>query len=380
MSPREPLIPFVDLAAMHAPLRARLSAALEESMDRGDFILGDAVSEFEMQFARYCGSAFAVGVDSGTSALELALRALDIGPGDEVITAASTFIATALAIHHVGAVPVLVDVDPATANLDPELLSDAITPRTRAIIPVHLYGHPADMDPICAIARKHDLRVIEDASQAHGARYRGSRVGTFGDVAAFSLYPAKNLGAFGDAGILVTDDEGLAERLRLLRNYGSPIKYHHMLPGFNRRLDTLQARILSIKLEYLDGWNAQRRASAAYYHAALGSLAPAVQHPFENEDCQAVYHLYVIRSSNRDALQRHLGAAGIGTVIHYPIPIHLQPAFAHLGHGQGAFPVTEQLANTILSLPMYPGITEADQHRVVRSIADFSSVVGTAAH
>ena len=372
-------VPFVDLGKMHAPMRARLAAVFEDSIDRGDFILGEAVEEFEDAFAAFCGAEYAIGVDSGTSALELALRALDVGPGDEVITAASTFIATALAIHHAGATPVLVDADQQTGNLDPGLLEQAITPRTRAIIPVHLYGHPADMDPINDLARQYDLRVIEDASQAHGARYRGRTVGTLSDVAAFSLYPAKNLGAFGDAGVLVTNNGALAERLKLLRNYGSSVKYHHSMLGFNRRLDTLQARVLSVKLEYLDQWNAARRAAAGYYRKALGSLGALIELPDEMDGCEPVYHLYVIRTARRDALQSHLAAAGIGTVIHYPIPIHLQPAFAHLGHAPGTFPVTEQLASSVLSLPMFPGIESVDQDRVVSANGTYFQTDGTAA-
>ncbi len=258
------------------------------------------------------------------------------------------------------------------------MLEKAITPYTKAIIPVHLYGQPADMAPVVDLAAASGIRVIEDASQAHGARYLGERVGALGDVAAFSLYPAKNLGAFGDAGVLVTDDDELAERLRLLRNYGSPKKYHHSVVGFNRRLDTLQARVLLVKLPHLDRWNESRRRSARYYSDRLSTLA-SIGVPVEAGFAESVYHLYVIRTPHRDALQRHLAAAGIGTVIHYPIPIHLQPAFAHLGFGQGSFPVSERLAATSVSLPMFPDMTPAELDRVVSEVDEFLSGLGVAA-
>ncbi len=316
-----------------------------------------------------CNVRYAVGVDSGTSALELALRAYDIGPGDEVITAANTFIATALAITYVGAKPVLADADPLTHTLDVDCVRDAITPRTKAIIPVHLYGHPADMDPLLALAREHGLIVVEDACQAHGARYKGKRVGSLGDAAAFSFYPAKNLGAYGDAGAVVTNDPQVDEKLRMLRNYGSREKYVHDIQGFNRRLDTLQAAVLRAKLKYLDRWNAARRAHAARYAELLAHSS--VTAPQAASYAEPIWHLYVIRAQARDALRKHLTQRGIATGIHYPIPIHAQAAYANLGYPRGAFPVTEQAATEILSLPMYAELTDAQIEQVAEAISAF---------
>lgn len=361
-------VPFVDLGAQYASLRTELHAAIDGVLDRGDFILGESVAMFEREMAAFCGTRHAVGVDSGTSGLELALEAYGIGAGDEVITAANTFIATALAISHVGATPVLVDIVPGGYLLDPAAVEDAITPATRAIIPVHLYGYPMNLDPVMEIASRHDLVVIEDASQAHGARYRGRRVGSVGHAAVFSLYPAKNLGAFGDAGVIVTDDSEIDAALRLARNYGSPVKYHHLSKGHNRRLDTLQAAILRVKLPYLDEWNAARRQHAARYDRLLAGVETPPEPTHESEP---VYHLYVIRSSHRDALQQHLRWNGVATVIHYPIPIHLQPAYADLGYPEGSFPVTEQYASEVLSLPMFPHMTSGAVDRVAEAVAAF---------
>lgn len=364
-------IPFVDLAAGHAALRTELVAAFERVAQSGDFILGEDVALFEREWAAYCGVTHAIGTDSGLSALELALRALDIGPGDEVVTAANTFVATVLAIAHVGARPVLVDVDPATATLDVEQTAAAITPRTRALVPVHLYGQPADMGPLMALARKHDLRVVEDACQAHGARYRGARAGSFGHAAAFSFYPAKNLGAFGDAGAVVTNDDECAERIRMLRNYGQRAKYDHAVLGHNRRLDTVQASILRLKLQRLDEWNEARRECAGRYLASLDGAD--VTPPTTRVDVEHVWHLFVVRSPARDALRAHLAENGISTGIHYPVPVHLLDACRGLGYRRGDFPVTERLADEILSLPMYPGLSADAVDRVAETVRAFAA-------
>jgi dTDP-4-amino-4,6-dideoxygalactose transaminase len=369
-------VPFVDLGAQLETIRPEIDAAIAGVLERGDFILGDSVARFEEEFAAYCETRFAVGVDSGTSGLELALAAFGVGPGDEVITAANTFIATALAISHVGATPVLVDIAPGTFNLDPALVEQAITPATRAIIPVHLYGYPAELSPILELAADHGLVVIEDASQAHGARWQGRRVGSFGHAGVFSLYPAKNLGAFGDGGVIVTNDAAIDAALRLARNYGSPVKYHHISKGHNRRLDTLQAAVLRVKLPHLDDGNRARRAHAASYDRLLGGLMPGDSPvvrtpPTATPDQEPVYHLYVVRCDDRDGLQRHLRADGISTVIHYPLPIHLQAAYADLGYREGDFPVTERYARQVLSLPMYPQLEPWMIERVVASIEGF---------
>ncbi len=313
----------------------------------------------------------AIGVDSGTSALELALRAFDIGPSDEVITAANTFIATALAISYTGAKPVLVDVDPVTYNMDPTCLEEAITERTKAVIPVHLYGQAADMDPILELARQRQLVVIEDACQAHGATYKGKRVGSMGDAAAFSFYPAKNLGAYGDGGAVVTNDERIAQAVHMLRNYGQSKKYVHDLRGYNRRLDTLQAAVLLAKLKYLDQWNAARREHAQAYRKQLTGaevIAPAAA-----DYGDPVWHLYVIRAQDREGLRKHLSERGISTGIHYPVPIHLQQAYADLGYKPGMFPVTEQASDQVLSLPMYAELEPEQIAYVAGVIRQFTS-------
>jgi dTDP-4-amino-4,6-dideoxygalactose transaminase len=350
-------VPFVDLSAQYAAIRPQVDAAIEKVLRRGDFILGQDVELFEAEFAAYCGAKHAVGVDNGTSALELILRAYGIGAGSEVITVANTFMATALAIEAVGATLVLVDIDPVTYTLDVAQVVQAITPRTRAIIAVHLYGQPADMAPLLEIARQRGLIVVEDACQAHGAYYQGRRVGTWGDAAAFSFYPAKNLGAYGDGGMIVTNDDQVAHAARMLRNYGQRQKYHHEVVGYNRRLDTLQAAVLRVKLPYLDEWNAARRQHAKRYAARLAGSGIGL--PIEATGRESVYHLYVIRTKRRDELQAYLQRHGIATGIHYPLPIHQQRALARLGYGTGAFPLTERAAQEILSLPMYPELTSA---------------------
>jgi dTDP-4-amino-4,6-dideoxygalactose transaminase len=347
-------VPFVDLQAQHAPLMEAIERTVRDLMARGDFIMGAAVERFETEYAAYLGCRHAIGVGTGLSAIELALRAFEIGPGDEVVTPANTFIATVLAIMAVGATPVFVDVDADSYGIDPRAIGAAITSRTKAILPVHLYGQPVDLDAVVTIARRHNLVLIEDAAQAHGARYKGRCAGTFGDAAAFSFYPSKNLGALGDGGMVTTSDDRAADRLRLLRNYGQRVKYYHAIPGTNSRLDTLQAAVLSIKLAHLDGWNTARRAHAAVYTARLRKR---VQTPVEALDVEHIYHLYVIQTSERDALEQHLKARQIHTGIHYPVPAHLQEACAPLGYKVGDFPVTEAAASRILSLPMFAELT-----------------------
>lgn len=360
-------IPFVDLKAQYKQIKDEVDPAVLAVMQRGDFILGGAVTEFEREFANYCGVEHCVSVDSGYSALELIVRAYDIGPGDEVITAANTFIATTLAISNAGATPVLVDCDPVTYNLDPSKIEAAITPRTKAIMPVHLYGQPADMDAINAIARKHNLRVFEDAAQAAGARYKGRRAGNLGDAAGFSFYPGKNLGAYGDGGAVTTNDEVIADKIRLLRNIGQKVKYHHEVKGFNHRLDTMQAAVLRVKLPYLDGWNASRRRAAATYARLLADLP--IELPSYADD--HIFHLYVIRIAGRDGLMDYLKEKGIASGLHYPIPIHLLPAYAELGHKRGDFPVTEAYADTIVSLPIFPELDDEKVAYVAGAIREY---------
>jgi dTDP-4-amino-4,6-dideoxygalactose transaminase len=366
-----PQIPFVDLTAQYRTIAAEINETTSRVIQEADFILGREVRLFEEEFAAFCEARYAVGLDSGTSALELALRAYDIGPGDEVITAANSFIASALAISHAGATPVLVDVDPFTYTIDVTGIERAITSRTKAILPVHLYGHPAHMDPIRQLAEQRGLIVIEDACQAHGARYKGRRAGSLGHAAAFSFYPGKNLGAYGDGGMVVTNDADIAKRLEMLRNYGQKEKYHHLSQGFNRRLDTLQAAVLRVKLKYLEKWNAARRWQAELYHRLLAGTEIVL--PSEAVGAQSVWHLYVIRSEHRDALKEHLASRGIAAGIHYPVPIHLQPAYKNLGYKRGDFPVTEQYAQRILSLPMYAELTPELIDCVAESILSFLS-------
>jgi len=362
---------FVDLAAQYRAIGAEIDPAIAAVLGDTDFILGRAVDRLEKEFAAFCGSSYAVGVDSGMSALELLLRAFDIGPGDEVVTVANSFIASALAISHTGARPVLVDCNPENYNMDVSCLERAITPRTRAIMPVHLYGQPADMDPILEIARRHSLVVIEDACQAHGASYKGKRAGSLGDAAAFSFYPGKNLGAYGDAGMVVTNDAGIADALQKLRNYGQEQKYIHVSQGYNRRLDTLQAAILGVKLRHLESWNAARQRHAGLYNELL--RGSSVVTPNQASYAESAWHLYVIRTKNRDSLKAHLACQGIMTGIHYPIPIHLQPAYSDLGYKKGDFPVTEAYADEILSLPMYAELTPDAIQFVADAILEFNS-------
>jgi dTDP-4-amino-4,6-dideoxygalactose transaminase len=351
------LIPLIDLKAQYASIKPAIDAAVQRVLDETAFVLGPQVESFETAFARYCEVRHAIGISSGTAALQLALLACGVGPGDEVITSCFTFIATAEAISHAGARPVLVDINPDDFNLVPEQVEAAIGPRTKAIIPVHLFGWPADLDRLLDIACRHRLELIEDAAQAHGARYRGRRVGTFGKAACFSFYPGKNLGAYGDAGMVVTGDDALAARLRLLRDHGRRTKYEHVIVGHGERLDTMQGAVLEVKLPHLDGWNAARRHAAARYRELLADLPLVLPADFPN--VESVYHLFVIRTADRDRVLHELLDAGIGAGVHYPIPLHLQPAYAHLGYGPGSFPVAEQAAREVLSIPLYPEITQA---------------------
>ena len=364
-----PSIPLVDLKAAYRRLQAEIDAAIARVLAGGWYILGPEVSAFEAEFAAYLGVEHAVGVASGTDAVLLALRALGVGPGDEVITVAHTAVATVAAIELAGATPRFVDIDPATYTLDPAQLAAAITPRTRAIIPVHLYGAPADMDAVLTVAHAHNLLVIEDCAQAHGARYRGQMVGTLGDAAAFSFYPTKNLGALGDGGAVATNRPEVAERLRLLHQYGWRERYVSDVAGMNSRLDELQAAILRVRLRHLDAENAARRRLAARYDAALAGL-PISLPPARPAD-MPVYHLYVIRAAARDALAAHLNARGIGTGVHYPVPVHRQPAYAHLGYGPGSLPATEAAAAEVLSLPMHPDLPPTAIDMVAAAVRAF---------
>ncbi len=362
-------IPMLDLVAQYEQLRGEMLPAIEEVLCGAHFILGEEVDLFEDRFASFCGTDHCVGLSSGTEALHLSLRALGIGPGDEVITVANTFAATAFAIAYTGATPVFVDADPVDYNIDVNLIERAVTPRTKAIIPVHLYGQPADMNAILAIAQKYNLKVVEDACQAHGAMYGNRRVGSLGDAACFSFYPGKNLGAYGDGGSVVTNDPALAEQLRLLRNYGQRVKNEHSMLGFNSRLDTLQAAVLQVKLNYLDEWNEKRRAVAQRYNELLADSEVVV--PTEKPGVRHVYHLYVVQHDNRDRLLDHLKQEGIHCGIHYPMPLNLAKPFRSAGTVPEGVPVCTRLAKRILSLPMYPELTEDQIRQVVESIESF---------
>lgn len=365
-----PRIPFVDLIAQYDSVEQEVNQQALHVLRSGGYILGKEVGLFEEEFAAFCETKHAIGIDSGTSALELLLRAFGVGQGDEVITVANSFIATALAISHVGATPVLVDMEPDTYLIDVSAIEPAITERTKAIMPVHLYGQPANMDAIMAIAEKHGLVVIEDSCQAHGARYKDRRAGSLGHGAAFSFYPAKNLGAFGDGGIAVTNDDHIADSLMMLRNYGQHKKYYHSTLGFNRRLDTIQAAMLRVKLCHLDEWNASRRRIANQYHSLLSSVE-GVTLPVVQDEVEPVWHLYVIQVEDRDGLQQYLREQNIDSGIHYPVPIHLQEAYQSLGYERGRFPVTEQAADRIVSLPMYPELTSESVERVAKAVTQF---------
>src|SRR5688572_20266421 len=349
-------VPFVDLKAQYQTIKPEIDAAIASVFENTNFILGPQVERFEKAFAEYIGSAFCVGVNSGTAALQLALMACGIGAGDEVIVPSFTFFATAETVSVLGAVPVFVHVDPVSYTISATEIEKAITPRTRAIIPVHLYGQAADLDPIRVLADKHNLHVIEDAAQAHGAEYKDRRVGGLGTAGCFSFYPSKNLGAYGEAGAIVTNDEELAERLRLLRDHGSTSKYAHAIVGYNFRLEEIQAAVLNVKLPHLDDWNNQRRERAGRYNELLTDTGLGL--PREMDYARHVYHVYAVQSDNRDELQKRLAANGIQSGVHYPIPIHLQPAYASLGYKASDLPVTKRLSERMLSLPMYAELSD----------------------
>ena len=363
------IIPLVDLKRQFNSIEKEIAEAMARVFEDSTFILGKEVEMFEQEFARYVGVKFAIGVGSGTDALHLALRAIGVGPGDEVITAPNSFIATALAISYAGAKPVFVDIDPETHNIEPSKIEEAITNRTKAIIPIHLYGHPADIGTIVDIARTFQIKVIEDACQAHGAEFRSKKVGSIGDIGCFSFYPAKNLGAYGDGGMVVTNNTDVVDKLRMLRNCGERKKYHHDIKGINSRLDNIQAAILRVKLRKLDKWNDNRRTAAQMYNELLDNLNVII--PSEKANVKHVYHLYVIHVSRRDELLNYLKSKGIYASIHYPIPIHLQKAYLDLNHTVGAFPVSEGYSKEIISLPMFPELSAEHIEYITSQIRSF---------
>jgi dTDP-4-amino-4,6-dideoxygalactose transaminase len=369
-------VPFLDLSTHHAPLRGEFRAAIEEVIESGAFAGGPFVARFEENFAAYCNCRHALGVGSGTEALWLALLALGVGPGDEVVTVPSTFMATAEAITYCGAKLVFVDIDERTYTMDPAGLEEAITIQTKAIIPVHLFGQPADMDPILEIARTHGLFVIEDAAQAHGAEYKGRRVGSLGDAGCFSFYPGKNLGALGEAGAVVTNNDELQEKIRILRDHGQIRKYHHTMIGWNCRMDGIQAAVLGIKLRHLEKGNELRRSHAAQYDRAFEPLEEVVT-PYEDPYVRHVYHIYAVRVRERDEVIRRLAKTGIACGIHYPVPIHLQEAYQNLGYEEGAFPIAEQAAKEFVSLPMFPELTPAQIELVVEGVKEALSALSS---
>jgi len=364
-------VPFLDLRSPYAELKDEMDAACQRVMESGWYILGRETEAFEAEFAAYCEARYCVGVANGLDALHLILRAMEIGAGDEVIVPANTYIATWLAVSFAGATPVPVEPDEKTYNLDAACLEAAITPRTRAIMPVHLYGQPSDMDAINAVAGKYGIKVIEDAAQAHGARHNRRSVGGLGHAAGFSFYPGKNLGAVGDGGAIITNDEALANKVRILRNYGSRIKYYNEVKGFNSRLDELQAAILKVKLAKLDEWNERRKRVAKYYLQTLEGL-PDLVLPYVPEWAEPVWHLFVVRHSNRQALQEHLSVNGVDTLIHYPLPPHAQEAYVDLGYGPASFPLSEKLAEEVLSLPIGPHVSDDDARYVVAQLSSFA--------
>ncbi|MFH1169938.1 MAG: DegT/DnrJ/EryC1/StrS family aminotransferase [Chloroflexota bacterium] len=367
-------VPAIDLTRQYGEIQPEIDAAVAAVLANGNYILGQEVAAFEEEFAAYMGAKYAVGVGSGTEALHLSLLALGVGRGDEVITVPNTAVPTVSAISLTGASPVFVDIDPETYTLDTAQLEAAITPRSKAVIPVHLYGNVVEMGPLMKVAGKKGLAVVEDACQAHGAEYKGEKVGTIGNMGAFSFYPTKNLGGYGDGGIIVTNDEALARKVRLLRFYGMADKarYIHVIKGVNSRLDEIQAAVLRVKLKHLDSWNELRRSKAALYGRLLPQ--PSVSLPNEPAYAQNVYHLYVIRTERRNELRRYLSRRGIGTSVHYPVPVHLQPAYADLKLRAGSFPVTEKCAGEVLSLPMFPELTADEIERVALEIQRFYQV------
>jgi dTDP-4-amino-4,6-dideoxygalactose transaminase len=364
------VIPFVDLRAQHAAIRQELDAAIGRVIDTCQFTLGPEVEAFESEFANYCEAPFGVAVNSGTSALHLALLAAGVGPGDEVITVPFTFVATVSAILYAGATPVFVDIDPVTFTMDPLRVEAAVSRRTKAIVPVHLYGQPADMDPILEVARRYNLIVIEDAAQAHGAEYKARRVGNLGDMACFSFYPGKNLGACGEGGMVLTSEPGLARTIRMLRDWGAEEKYRHVLKGFNYRMEAIQGAVLRVKLKYLEDWTEGRRRAAARYDELLAETG--VRLPVTRPFARHVYHVYAVLCRNRARWREALHQRGVQTGIHYPTPVHLLPGFADLGGAKGQFPNSERTAAESLSLPMFPELSEAQIRRVARAIKDIS--------
>ncbi len=360
------MIPFVDLKSQYQSIKGEIDSAILRVLDNSSFILGYEVEEFESAFADYVDARFCVGVSNGTAAVQLAVMACGIGAGDEVIVPANTFFATAEGVSTAGATPVFVDADPVSYCIDVEKIEAAITERTRAIMPVHLYGQSADLDPIIEIAKRRDLLVIEDAAQAHGSEYKSKRVGALGHAGCFSFYPGKNLGAYGEAGAVVTNDENIARKVRLLRDHGSERKYHHDIVGYNFRMEGMQGAVLGVKLKHLDDWNQLRREHAAQYEQLLKDSSLIL--PREMNYARHVYHLYVVQCESRDALQTSLNDSGVQSGIHYPIPIHMQPAYAFMGHKQGDFPEAEKQARHVLSLPMFPELNDQQIERVVQVI------------
>ena len=363
------MIPIVDLKKQYESIKAEIDDAIKDVVESCQFILGERVEAFEADFATYCQSRYALGVNSGTSALHLALLAAGVGPGDEVITVSYTFVATAAAICYVGAKPVFVDIDPRNCNIDPARLEAAITPKTKALMPVHLYGNCADMDPILDVARRHSLVVIEDAAQAHGAEYKGRRAGSMGELACFSFYPGKNLGAYGEGGAVVTSDERYVEHLKQLRDQGQSEKYYHPVVGYNYRMEAIQGAVLGVKLKHLDDWNQARQRHAEVYRRELAESGLRLLE--ELPDAKSVHHIFPLFTVQRDDLRAHLQNAGISTGLHYPIPVHLQPAYRHLGYEVGDFPETERACKEVLSLPMYPELADEAVLSIVESVQQF---------
>lgn len=362
-------VPYLDLLAQMRPLRKEIDAAIARTLDQCSFCLGPDVAQFEKDFARFCDAQHCVGFNSGTSALHIAMLLLNVGRDDEVITTPSTFVATCWAISYVGAKPVFVDIDDATFNLDPARVEGAITPRTKAVVPVHLYGHPADLDPLLAICKKHNLPLVEDAAQAHGAKYKGRTVGTFGVLSEFSFYPGKNLGAYGEGGALITNDAAMATRARSLREHGSTRRYYHDEIGFNYRMEGIQGAVLGVKLKHLEEWTRGRQRVAHQYHELLANTP--LRLPIEASYAESAWHLYVVRHPRRDELKKHLEANHIGCALHYPLPLHLQKAYAFLGHKAGDFPVAEKAARECLSLPIYAEMTDSQVQRVADVVRGF---------
>ncbi len=362
-------IPYLDLKAQLKPLRAEIDAAIARTLDHCSFCLGPDVAQFEQDFAKFCGSAHGVAFNSGTSALHVAMRLLNVGPGDEVVTTPFTFVATSWAISYVGAKPVFVDIDDATFNLDPQRVEAAITPRTKAVMPVHLYGQPFDLEAIGDLCRKHRLPLVEDAAQAHGAKYKGRTIGTFGEISCFSFYPGKNLGACGEGGALVTNNADFAKRARSLREHGSAVRYYHDEVGFNYRMEGIQGAVLGIKLKHLNDWTRERQRVAKRYTELLADTP--LQLPHQPAFAESVWHLYVVRHPRRDELKKHLEANAVGCALHYPLPLHLQKCYAGLGYHAGDFPNAEKAARECLSLPIFPELTEPQIQRVVAVVKDF---------